>query len=71
MFIFREYAACLVVVLVAATLLGAGCGIFLALKLVCHIAAKTLHSLREGKIHEARVARIASRVTVFFDDNFS
>jgi hypothetical protein len=71
MFIFREYAACLVVVLVAATLLFAGCGIFLAIKLVCRMAAETLHSLREGKIQEARVASVASRVTVLLDDNFS
>ena len=42
MFIVREYAACLLVALFAATLFLASCGIFLALKAGCRIAARTL-----------------------------
>ncbi len=66
MFIVREYAACLLLVVVAAALFFAGCGIFLALKGRCRIAARTLHSLRGVQIREAHVARIASLVTVIF-----
>jgi VWFA-related protein len=66
MFIVREYAACLVVVLCAATLLSAGGGIFLLCKVGWRLAARTLHSLRGVRIRDVHVARIASLVTVFF-----
>lgn len=66
MFIVREYAAFLLVVLFAATLLLAGCGIFLVLKAGCRSAARTLHSLRGVQIRTAHVARIASLVSILF-----
>jgi hypothetical protein len=66
MFIVREYAACVLVALFAAMLFLAGCGIFLALKAGCRIAATTLRSFRGAQIREAHVARIASLITVLF-----
>ena len=57
MFIIREYAACLIVVLVAATLLFAGCGIFLVLKAGYRIAARTLvppHELTTATLGRTR-----------------
>jgi len=66
MFILREYAACLLVVLFAGTVFFIGCGIFLALKAGCRVAAKALHSLRGVEIRQAHVARIAAVVTVLF-----
>jgi hypothetical protein len=42
MFVVREYAACLLVALFAATLLLAGCGIFLALKAGYRVGARLL-----------------------------
>jgi Ca-activated chloride channel homolog len=65
MFYVREYTAYLLVIVFAAMLLFAGCGIFLALRALCRIAAaQTLHSLRGVRIHKARVAILASLVSV-------
>jgi Ca-activated chloride channel homolog len=64
MFIVHEYAACLLVILLGATLVFAGRGMSIALKAACRIAATTLRSLREVRLREARVARIASLVTI-------
>ena len=47
MFIVREYAACVLVALFAGTLFLAGCGILLALKTGCRIAARTLARAHE------------------------
>jgi len=47
MFIIREYAACVLATLFAGTLFLAGCGIFLALKAGCRIAARTLVRARK------------------------
>jgi len=67
MFIVREYAACLLVlVMFTAALLVAACGIFLAFKTGGLIAARTPHSLRAVPIRQAHLARIAFLVTVFF-----
>ena len=60
MFLVREYAACLIVALFLATLLFAGCGIFLALKAGYRIGVKLLQSSRGMKVREAHAARIAS-----------
>jgi hypothetical protein len=57
MFIVREYAACLLVALLLAALVVAGCGIFLALKAGCRIAARTLvraHKLTTATLERAR-----------------
>lgn len=66
MYLVREYAACLLLVVVVAALFFAGCGVFLAFKAGCRIAATTLRSLRRVQIRKAHVARIASLVTVIF-----
>lgn len=66
MFIVREYAACIVVVLFAATLLFAGGGVFLLFKVGWRFAARNLPSLKGVRIREAHVTRIASLVVVFF-----
>ena len=44
MFIVREYVACLLVALLLTALLVAGCGMFLAFKAGCRIAARTLRT---------------------------
>ena len=57
MFIVREYAACVLVALFAAALFLAGCGIFLALKAGCRIAARTLvraHQFTMATLERAR-----------------
>jgi von Willebrand factor type A domain len=64
MFIVREYAACLLVVLLAAALLFAGCGTFLALRAGYRAAAKALRLLRRMRDREAHVARTASLVAI-------
>jgi VWFA-related protein len=66
MFIVREYAACLLVVLFAGALIFAGAGIFLALKAGCRFAAKCLHLIDGTRIREIRTAIIASVVAGFF-----
>jgi len=62
MFIVREYAACLLVALFAATLFLAGCGIFLALKAGCRIAARTL--ARAHKFTTATLERSRAELPV-------
>jgi Ca-activated chloride channel homolog len=64
MFIFREYAACALVALLLAALVIAGCGIVLALRAGCRIAARNLRVLRGVQIRKAHVAKIASLTTV-------
>ena len=64
MFILREYAACLVVVLFVGALLFAGCGIFLTLKAGWRIAARASHSWRGLQTRHAHVVRIAALVSV-------
>lgn len=62
MFIAREYAACVLVALFAGTLFLAGCGIFLALKAGCRIAARTLvraHKLTTATLERARAGGAA------------
>ena len=57
MFIVREYAACLLVALFAATPFLAGCGIFLALKAGYRIAARTFvraHRLTTATLERTR-----------------
>ena len=66
MFIVREYAACLLVVLLLAILFFAGAGLYVVLRAGCHIAAKTLLSLRRMRMRELRSALIASAAVVFF-----
>jgi hypothetical protein len=58
MFIAREYAACVLAALFAGTLVLAGCGIFLALKAGCRIAAKTL-----VRAHKSATATLERRRT--------
>jgi hypothetical protein len=62
MFIAREYVACLLVALFAATLFLAGCGIFLALKAGCRIAARTL--VRAHKLTTATLERTRAELPV-------
>jgi hypothetical protein len=62
MFIVREYAACLLVALLLAALLVAGCGIFLALKAGCRIAARTL--VRAHKLATATLERRGAELPV-------
>jgi len=64
MFILREYAVCLLVVLLLAALLFAGYGIFLVLRAGYRVTAKTVRSLRGVRIRKINVARIASPATV-------
>lgn len=65
MFYVHEYAACLLVVLIGATLLPAGSGIVFALVSACRIAATdTMHSLRGVQIRKPHVASIQSVATV-------
>ena len=59
MFIVREYAVCLLVALLAATLFLAACVIFLALKAGYRIAARTLvraHKLTRAALERRRAA---------------
>jgi len=64
MFVAREYAACLlVIVLLAATLLFAGGGIFLTFKAGRHVIARTLHSVKGAQIHDVLLAIVVSLVT--------
>jgi len=56
MFFVREYAACLLLVIAIGVLFIAGCGIFLALKAVCRIGARTLHQLTGVRIRKARAS---------------
>jgi len=62
MFIAREYAACVLAALFAATLFLAGCGIFLALKAGCRIAARTL--VRAYKLTTATLERRRAELPV-------
>ena len=62
MFIVREFAACVLVALFAATLVLAGCGIFLALKAGCRIAARTL--VRAYKLTAATLERTRAELPV-------
>ena len=55
MFIVREYAACVLLALFAATLFLAACGVFLALKAGCRVAARTL--VRAHKLTIATLER--------------
>jgi VWFA-related protein len=66
MFIVREYAVCLLVVLFVGALLLAGGGIFFALRAGCRVVAKILHSTRGVRARGAGVAIIASVAFVFF-----
>jgi Ca-activated chloride channel homolog len=66
MFVVREYAACLLAVLFASTLLFAGCGIFLLFMVGWRLAARSLHSVKGVRIRDAHVARIASLVAILF-----
>ena len=57
MFIAREYAACVIAALFAGTLFLAGCGVFLALKAGCRIAARALaqaHKLARATLERRR-----------------
>jgi hypothetical protein len=62
MFIVREYAACLLVALLLAALLVAGCGIFLAFKAGYRIAARTL--VRAHKFTTATLERTRAELPV-------
>ena len=62
MFIVREYAACLLMALLLAALLVAGCGIFLALKAGCRIAARTL--VRAHRLTIATLERTQTELPV-------
>src|SRR5512133_36222 len=58
MFMVREYAACLLLAVVAAALFFAACGIFRALKAACRIGARRAHRLTRVRIREACVSTI-------------
>jgi len=62
MFIAREYAACVLAALFAATLFLAGCGIFLALKAGCRVAARTL--VRAQELTRATLERRGAELPV-------
>lgn len=66
MFMVREYAACLLLAVVAAALFFAGCGIIRALKEACCIGARTVHRLTRVRIREARVSTIGYLTALCF-----
>jgi Ca-activated chloride channel homolog len=64
MFILREYAACLLVVLCIGVFLLVGYGIFLILRAGWRTAARASHSWRALGLCRAHIARIASLISV-------
>jgi VWFA-related protein len=66
MFIVREYAACLLVVLFAGALIFGGAGICFALRAVCRFAVGSLHFKDERRNRGIRIAVIATAITGLF-----